>query len=159
MKYDEEPLDLGAIMHDLDLTVEVSGTQRFEFYWENTARRFVLMHSASKHRIAPAGDLLASRTSGRIYDLLRAKVAHAGFGVLPGFTGTGIESQPIKHIREVVLAWPRHSFRPAFSQLGAEIVGRKPETAQVGVWNAARLPEDLAVLMDSGKGCADADAK
>jgi hypothetical protein len=132
-------------MHDLGLIVEVSGTQRFELYWEGTGRRFVLKHIASKHRIALAWDLLASHTWGKIYDQMRAEVALVGFGVLAEPTGIGIESQPIKHVREVLQIWPRHGFRHAFSQSEAEIFGRKPEAAQVGDWNTASLPENLAI--------------
>ena len=114
MKYDEEPLDLGAIMHDLDLTVEVSGTQRFEFCGEDTARHFLLKHGASTHRIALAWDSLAFQVSEKISDQMRAEVALAGFGILAEPTGIGIKSQSIKQVREVLQMWPRHGLQQAF---------------------------------------------
>ena len=138
-------LDLGAIMHDLGLTVEISVTQRFEFYGEDTARRFPLKHGASKHSISLAWDSLAFQFSGKIYDQMGAEVALVGFGVFAESTGNGIESQPIKHVREAFQTWPKNGSRHAFPQLETEIVGRKPETAQECDWNTARLPNDLGV--------------
>ena len=145
-------LDLGAIMHDLGLTFEVSGTQRFKFCGEDTARHFLLKHGASTHRIALAWDSLAFHTSEKINDQMRAGVALVGFGVHAGPPGIGIESQPIKHVRKVFQTWPRHGVRHAFPQLEAEIVGRKSETVPEGDWNTARLPEDSGVSDGQWKG-------
>ena len=132
-------------MHDLGLNFEISGTQRSEFYGEDIALHFVLEHDASQHRIALPWDSLAFQTSGKIYDQVRAEVALAGFGVFGESTGTGIESQPMKHIQEGLQARPGTVSDAYFNSYGAEIVGRKPETAQVGDWNTASLPENLAI--------------
>jgi hypothetical protein len=104
-------------MHDLGLNFEASGTQRSEFYGEDIALHFVLEHGASQHRIALPWDSLGFQTSGKIYDRVRAQVALVVFGVFGESTGTGIESQPMKHIREVLQARPRHGFRHVFQQL------------------------------------------
>ena len=129
MKYDSELLYLGAMMHDLGLTDEFAGIQRFELDGADAANRFLLKHGVSKHRIDLVWDCIAFHTSGGIYERMAAEIALVGFGVLADTTGTGIEKLPAKLVREVLQTCPRHGFRYAFPQLVAEIVGRKPETA------------------------------
>jgi HD domain len=129
VKCDSELLYLGAIMHDLGLTDEFAGIQRFELDGADAARRFLLKHGVSKHRIDRVWDSIAFHTSRGIYDRMPAEIALVGFGVLADTTGSGIERLPAKQVHEVLQVWPRHGFRYAFPQLVAEIVGRKPETA------------------------------
>lgn len=132
MKCDSELLYLGAIMHDLGLTVKFAGTQRFELDGADAASRFLLKHGVSKHRIHLVWDSIAFHTSRGIYDRTCAEIALVGFGFLADTTGTGIEKLSAKQVREVLETWPRHGFRYAFPQLVAEIVGRKPQTAAGG---------------------------
>jgi hypothetical protein len=129
VKCDSELLYLGAIMHDLGLTDEFAGIQRFELDGADAASHFLRKHGVSKHRIDLVWDSIAFHTSGGIYARKPAEIALVGFGVLADTTGAGIEKLPVKQVREVFQAWPRHGFRYAFPQLVAEIVGRKPETA------------------------------
>jgi hypothetical protein len=107
-------LDFGAMMLDLRLTVEVSGTQASQFYGEDAIRRFVPKHGAPKHRIDLSWDSLAFQVSEKISDQMRAEVALAGFGILAEPTGIGIKSQSIKQVREVLQMWPRHGLQQAF---------------------------------------------
>jgi hypothetical protein len=129
MKYDSELLYLGAIMHDLGLTDQFAGTQRFELDGADAASRFLLKHGVSKHRIHLVWDAIAFHTSEGIYERMPAEIALVGCGVLADTTGTGIEKLPANQVREVLQACPRHGFRHAFPELVAEIVGPKPETA------------------------------
>ena len=129
VKYDSELLYLGAIMHDLGLTDEFAGIQRFELDGADAASRFLLKHGVSKNRVKLVWDSIAFHTSGGIYERLPAEIALVGLGVLADTTGDGIEKLPAEQVREVLQTWPRHGFRYAFPQLVAEIVGRKPETA------------------------------
>ncbi|HEY6852336.1 MAG TPA: HD domain-containing protein [Terracidiphilus sp.] len=129
MKYDSELLYLGAMMHDLGLTDEFAGIQRFELDGADAASRFLQKHGVSKRRIQLVWDSIAFHTLRWIYDRMRAEVALVGYGVLADTIGTGIDKLSAKQVREVLETWPRHGFRYAFPQLVAEIVGRKPETA------------------------------
>jgi HD domain len=129
MKCNSELLYLGVIMHDLGLTDEFAGTQRFELDGADAAGRFLLKRGVSKHRIHLVWDSIAFHTSEGIYDRMPAEIALVGVGVLADTTGAGIEKLPAKQVREVLQAWPRHGFRYAFPELVAEIVGPKPETA------------------------------
>src|ERR1700678_4546872 len=129
MKYDSELLYLGAIMHDLGLSDEFAGLQRFELDGADAASRFLLKHGVSKRRTGLVWDCIAFHTSRGLYERMRAETALIGYGVLADTIGRGIEELPAKQVEEVLEAWPRHGFRYAFPQLVAEIVGRKPETA------------------------------
>jgi HD domain len=63
MKYDHEILYLGAIMHDLGLTDEFAGTQRFELDGADAARRFLLRQGVPKARVDLVWDAISFHTS------------------------------------------------------------------------------------------------
>jgi hypothetical protein len=129
VKYDSELLYLGAIMHDLGLTGEYAGIQRFELDGADAASRFLRKHGVPKHRVELVWESIAFHTSGGIYERMAPEIALVGFGVLADTTGTGIEKLHVKQVQEVLQTWPKHGFRYAFPLLVAEVVGRKPETA------------------------------
>jgi hypothetical protein len=62
MKYDHEILYLGAIMHDLGLTDEFAGTQRFELDGADAARRFLLRQGVPKARVDLVWDAISFHT-------------------------------------------------------------------------------------------------
>ena len=48
LKYDRELFYLGAVLHDLGLTEEFSGQQRFEVDGADVARAFVIEHESCR---------------------------------------------------------------------------------------------------------------
>lgn len=129
MKYDSELLYLGVIMHDLGLTWDYAGAQRFELDGADVAKKFLLHRDVPNRQVKRVWEAIAFHTSRGLYDRMSAEVALVGSGVLADATGVRTERLSPIHVQEVLETWPRHGFRDAFPKLVAEVVGRKPETA------------------------------
>src|SRR5260370_35550533 len=108
MKYDQELLYLGAIMHDLGLTEEFARAQGFELDGADAAKWFLLRQGLPKARIYRVWSAIRLHTSSGIYDRMRPEIALLGLGVLADVTGAGIEQLPSLKVREVLETWPRH---------------------------------------------------
>jgi hypothetical protein len=129
MTYNSELLYLGAMMHDLGLTWDFAGSQRFELDGADAAAKFLIHRGMERERVNLVWQAIAFHTSRGLYDRMAPEIALVGLGALADATGIGTERLPAEKVQMILDTWPRHGFRDAFPRLIAEVMGSKPQTA------------------------------
>ena len=113
LKYDPEPLYLGAMFHDMGLTEKYQTSQnRFEVDSANAAREFLQGYGIPETEIETVWDAVALHTTPGIPEHMKAEIALLTSGVEMDVMGIAYEQFTEAQRAAVVAAYPRgNSFK------------------------------------------------
>ncbi|GAA2246558.1 hypothetical protein GCM10010232_37220 [Streptomyces amakusaensis] len=113
--YDDELMFVATVLHDIGLSEEGNGDQRFEADGADLAERFLREHGMSEDRISVVWDAIALHTSAGLARRKGPEVAlcHAGIGV--DITGRNREELPEGFADRVHAAFPRENLAYALT--------------------------------------------
>jgi hypothetical protein len=129
LEFDSELFYLGAVLHDLGLTEQFMGKQRFELDGADAAAEFLKDKGVPQESVDVVWDAVALSTSRGIVERERPEIALVNAGAVVDVFGLGVEQLPEDAVAEVIAAFPRTGFKKAFQKVMADVVARKPETA------------------------------
>src|SRR6202451_841470 len=129
MRYDEELFFLGAVLHDLGLTAEFRGAQRFEAVGADAADAFLKDQGVGAERREIIWDAIALHTSVGIASRKRPESAlfHIGAGV--DVMGLELDNLPPELVAQTIEALPRHDFNKAFFSILVDTIAQAPQSA------------------------------
>jgi hypothetical protein len=129
LRYDEELVFLGAVLHDLGLTPEFRSAARFEVVSADAADKFLKDEGVSAERREIVWDAIALHTSSGIASRKRPEIAlvHIGAGI--DVLGLQLDKLPPDLVAATVEALPRHDFKNAFVATLAETVAQAQNSA------------------------------
>ena len=139
LRYDEELFFLAAVLHDLGLTAEFRGAERFEVVGADAADAFLKDHGLNSERREIIWDAIALHTSVGIASRKRPEIAlvHIGAGV--DVIGMGLDQLP-PILWETIEALPRHDFNKAFFKELVDTIAQAPQSAAM-TWMAETANE------------------
>ncbi|WP_413803341.1 HD domain-containing protein [Streptomyces iranensis] len=105
--YDDELLFLGCALHDIGLTEEGNGEQRFEVDGADLAARFLIENGLSAAKAEIVWDAIALHTSQGIAGRKRHEIALAQSGIGADIFGFGADLLPEGHGLSVHADYPR----------------------------------------------------
>src|SRR5580704_8804639 len=126
MRYDEELFFLGAVLHDLGLTTEFRGAQRFEVVGADAADAFLKDQGVDPERREIIWDAIALHTSVGIVTRKRPEIAlvHIGAGV--DVLGLELNKLSPTLVAQTIEALPRHDFNKAFFSILVDTIAHAP---------------------------------
>ncbi|XUL93951.1 SgcJ/EcaC family oxidoreductase [Streptomyces galilaeus] len=127
--YDDELLFLSCVLHDIGLTEEGNGDQRFEVDGADTAAAFLRERGVEERRIAIAWDAIALHTSDGIAERKGTEVALAQAGIGTDILGVQRESLPSGLADDVHALLPRLDLGYALSDAILTQAKAKPHKA------------------------------
>ncbi|MGV9270067.1 nuclear transport factor 2 family protein [Kitasatospora sp. NPDC003701] len=127
--YDDELLFVSCVLHDIGLSEEGNGDQRFEVDGADTAAAFLRERGVEERRIAIAWDAIALHTSEGIAVRKGAEVALAQAGIGTDILGVRRESLPAGLADEVHALLPRMDLAYALSDAIVAQARPKPQKA------------------------------
>jgi hypothetical protein len=129
LEYDDELLFLATVLHDVGLTSEGDGDQRFEVEGADAAVRFLHGHGLSEERAEIVWDAIALHTSIGIANRKRPEVAlaHAGIGI--DVSARGAHRLPPGFADEVFETYLRLGCKRRLSDALIEQAHRRPSKA------------------------------
>ncbi len=140
LRYDEELFFLAAVLHDLGLTAEFRGAERFEVVGADAADAFLRDQGLNSERREIIWDAIALHTSVGIASRKRPEIAlvHIGAGV--DVIGVGLDQLPPNLVAETIGALPRHDFNKAFFKELVDTIARAPQSEAM-TWMAETANE------------------
>ncbi|WP_158887265.1 HD domain-containing protein [Amycolatopsis anabasis] len=146
--YDDELLFLGAVLHDVGLTEEGNGSERFEVDGADLAVRFLLERGIDQERADVVWDAIALHTIPGIPNRKRPEIALMQSGTYLDVAGLGTGALPPGYAEAVHAAYPRLGIEAALSQAVVDQALAKPSKAAPGTFAAElagqRVPEAKA---------------
>lgn len=127
--YDDELLFISCVLHDIGLSDEGNGDQRFEVDGADTAAAFLRERGVEERRIAIAWDAIALHTSDGIAGRKGTEVALAQAGIGTDILGVRRESLPAGLADEVHALLPRMDLGYALSDAIVAQARSKPQKA------------------------------
>jgi uncharacterized protein (TIGR02246 family) len=127
--YDDELLFVSSILHDIGLSEQANGQQRFEVDGADTAAAFLRWRGVEERRIAIAWDAIALHTSPGIANRKAAEVALTRAGFLIDVIGADRENLPAGLADELHALLPRADLAYALSDAVRAQAMAKPQTA------------------------------
>ncbi|MEU6672320.1 nuclear transport factor 2 family protein [Streptomyces sp. NPDC046727] len=127
--YDDELLFVSCVLHDIGLSEEGNGDQRFEVDGADTAAAFLRERGVDERRIALAWDAIALHTSDGIAARKGTEVALAQAGIGTDILGVQRESLPPGLADEVHALLPRGDLGYALSDVIVTQARAKPHKA------------------------------
>jgi len=106
-EYDDELLFLACVLHDVGLTPEGGGQQRFEVDGADAAVTFLAARGLSEQRAEIVWDAIALHTSIGIANRKRPEIALANAGIGIDVSKRGAEHLPPGFAESVFEAYPR----------------------------------------------------
>ncbi|MFC9974121.1 HD domain-containing protein [Spirillospora sp. NPDC127200] len=161
--YDEEVLFLGSVLHDLGLTEQGDGDQRFEVDGADLAREFVTERGLADDRAQVVWEAIALHTSVGIASRMRPEIAltHAGTGM--DILGMGAGALPAEVAERAHAAFPRLDAGTCLTDTIVDQAVRNPAKAPMGTFSAeivrqerpdAPVPVWRDLIADVWKGVA-----
>ncbi|MEX3814662.1 HD domain-containing protein [Paraburkholderia sp. BR13439] len=129
LKYDRELVYLAAMLHDLGLTPEYAGEQRFEVDGADAASRFLETNHYPTDKVDLVWDAIALHTSAGIADRKQPEVALIHFGTHVDIFGLRLDEITPSLVDEILELYPRAGMKAAFIEALTAVVARKPHTA------------------------------
>ena len=126
---DQEVVAVGTILHDIGLTADVSGSNRFEVNGANAALSFIKERGLSDRRAQLIWDLVALNSTPSIALHKEAEVAVGTMGIGLDYGGFGFELIPPADIAEILNAFPRLEMKRRFSETCRHLLMSRPETS------------------------------
>jgi hypothetical protein len=129
LRYDEELVFLASVLHDLGLTAEFRGAERFEVVGADAADAFLKDQGVNPERREIIWDAIAFHTSVGIASRKRPEIAlvHIGAGV--DVIGLELDRLPPAVVAETIEAFPRHDFKRTFFTAVIETIAQAPQSA------------------------------
>jgi len=129
LRYDEELFFLASVLHDLGLTTEFRGTERFEVVGADAAAAFLKDQGVNDERRAIIWDAIALHTSVGIASRKRPEIAlvHIGAGI--DVLGLELNKLPPTLVAQTIEALPRHDFNKAFFSVLVDTIAHAPQSA------------------------------
>ena len=129
LRYDEELFFLASVLHDLGLTAEFRGDQRFEVVGADAADAFLKDQGVRAKRREIIWDAIALHTSVGIASRKRPEIAlvHIGAGV--DVVGLELDKLPPELVAQTIEALPRHDFNKAFFSILVDTIAQAPQSA------------------------------
>jgi hypothetical protein len=130
MVCDQEVVALGAILHDIGLTVGIGGDNRFEVNGADAARAFIKERGLSDRRAQLVWDLVALNSTASIALHKEPEVALGTTGIALDYGGFGFEAmiQPAE-MAGILGAFPRLKMKQSFAQTCRHFVEARPDTS------------------------------
>jgi uncharacterized protein (TIGR02246 family) len=113
--YDDELLFFSCILHDIGLSEEGNGDQRFEVDGADTAATFLREHGVEERRVEIAWDAIALHTSPGIANRKATEVALSQAGIATDIIGIERDNLPAGLADEVHARFPRGDLGYALS--------------------------------------------
>jgi uncharacterized protein (TIGR02246 family) len=127
--YDDELVFLSCILHDIGLSEQGNGDQRFEVDGADTAAAFLRAHGVEERRVAIAWDAIALHTSPGIANRKATEVAMTQAGIATDIIGAGREDLPAGLADELHAVLPRADLAYALSDAVLVQATGKPQKA------------------------------
>ena len=127
---DVEVLYIGTLLHDVGLSEQFAGPERFEMRGANAVRSMLLESGMEATRAENVWDVIALHASTAIaaHKSVETRIANRGISI--DVRGEGAENIAPDEIRAVLDAWPRHEFPSAFSQTMIDEVRKNPSSVR-----------------------------
>ena len=127
--YDDELLFLSCVLHDVGLTEQGNGEQRFEVDGADLAARFLREHGAEERRARTVWEAVALHTADGIAGRMGPEVALTQVGILADIFGVGREELPIGLVSRAHAAFPRDDLGFALAEAIVAQAAAKPGKA------------------------------
>ena len=127
--YDREVVAIGTILHDIGLTVSVSGPNRFEVNGADAALSFIKGKGLTDRRAQLIWDLVALNSTPSLALHKEPEVAVGTMGIGLDFGGFGVEALPAADVERILSAFPRLKMKQQFTEACCRLVTAKPETS------------------------------
>jgi hypothetical protein len=127
--YDDELLFVSCILHNIGLSEQGNGQQRFEVDGADTAAAFLRAHGVEERRVEIAWDAIALHTSPGIANRKAAEVALTRAGFLIDILGADREKLPVGLAEQLHAVLPRADLAYAFSDAVRVQAMAKPQKA------------------------------
>jgi putative nucleotidyltransferase with HDIG domain len=137
LRYDQELLYLGALLHDLGLTSRFDDNHPFEITGANAARTFLLQQEipAEKAEIVHRAIALHLLVEA---EQQRPEIALVHFWAIMDARGYRLEDVPSELLHQILEAYPRLGFKQAFAEALTAQARKKPTSAvAVAIRNGA----------------------
>ncbi|MFD7902767.1 nuclear transport factor 2 family protein [Kitasatospora sp. NPDC059747] len=141
--YDDELLFLSCVLHDIGLSEEGNGDQRFEVDGADTAAALLRERGVEERRIAIAWDAIALHTSDGIAARKGAEVRLAQEGIGTDILGVRRESLPAGLADDVHALLPRMDLGYALSDAIVDQAKSRPQKASPLTFPGALLRHHL----------------
>ncbi|TDD75020.1 HD domain-containing protein [Actinomadura darangshiensis] len=139
LSYDDEVLFLGSVLHDLGLTEQGNGRQRFEVDGADLAAQFVSENGLDDERTRIVWEAIALHTSRGIAHRMRPEIALTHAGTSIDMTGLGADAFPEGLAERAHTAFPRLEEGCGLTKLILDQIAANPAKAPMGT-----LPAEIA---------------
>ena len=129
MSYDHEVVAIGTILHDIGLTTNVSGANRFEVNGADAVVSFIKGRGLSDRRTQLVWDLVALNSTPSLALHKEPEVAVGTMGIGLDFGGFGVQALPAGDLEGILSAYPRLKMKQRFTDACRRLVTEKPETS------------------------------
>ena len=127
--YDREVVAIGTILHDIGLTANVSGPNRFEVNGADAAMSFIRGKGLSDRRAQLIWDLVALNSTPSLALHKEPEVAVGTMGIGLDYGGFGVDALLTADIERILSAFPRLKMKQRFAEACCQLVTAKPETS------------------------------
>ena len=127
--YDREVVAIGTILHDLGLTADVPGANRFEVNGADAALSFIRGKGLSDRRAQLIWDLVALNSTPSLALHKEPEVAVGTMGIGLDYGGFFLQALPAGERERVLGAFPRLKMKEKFTETCRRLVTAKPETS------------------------------
>jgi hypothetical protein len=127
--YDREVVAIGTILHDIGLTADVTGPNRFEVNGADAVRSFIAGRNLSDRRTQLIWDLVALNSTPSLALHKEPEVAVGTMGIGLDFGGFGLEAVQEGDVGRILSAFPRLKMKDRFSEACCRRVAARPETS------------------------------
>lgn len=137
--YDDEVMFLGAVLHDIGLTPEADGTQRFEVDGADRAARFVRDQGMGEASAETVWDTVALHTSPGIVNRKRPEISLAAAGIAADILAVGADDLAPQVVTAMLARFPRNDLAERLTGEVASQIGRNPAKLVPFTFGAAAL--------------------
>ena len=127
--YDHEVVAIGTILHDIGLTADVSGPNRFEVNGADAALSFIAGRGLSDRRAQLIWDLVALNSTPSLALHKEPEVAVGTMGIAVDYGGFGLDALAADDVQRILDAFPRLKMKQRFAETCCRLVTEKPETS------------------------------
>jgi hypothetical protein len=129
IEYDREVVAVGTILHDIGLTANISGSNRFEVNGADAARSFIAERGLSERRAQLIWDLIALNSTPSLALHKELEVAVGTMGIALDFGGFFLDAVQASDVDRILREFPRARMKDRFSEACVRLVRKMPETS------------------------------
>ncbi len=120
---------IGTILHDIGLTADVSGPNRFEVNGADAALSFIKGKGLLDRRAHLIWDLVALNSTPSLALHKEPEVAVGTMGIGLDFGGFGVEALRTTDVERILSAFPRLKMKQQFADACCQLVKARPGTS------------------------------